>query len=229
MELMDLSNYTIVELAEHALRKPDDFGYWGDKEMFVTWGFTGHDETGIRDILQSANFKGITDHLMFAYPRQFRIEEYKHWACGSVKRLVCKILIDEKDGIVERNITDAFKAAMKIHERLNDYPVYDEDIFYGFFGEEQVKIITEAPRYLLNMVDEEDAFWVDKIINKLDDMGIYIDPISEVYPTDNEFLTAVYECELWNQDSINLWEEWCYENEKEYPPKKKNTNQLDLF
>ena len=37
--MIDVENYTISKLAEMALKKPDDFGYWGYEDMFKTWGF----------------------------------------------------------------------------------------------------------------------------------------------------------------------------------------------
>ena len=29
----------LTKLAEMAMEKPEDFGWWGDEEMFVTWGW----------------------------------------------------------------------------------------------------------------------------------------------------------------------------------------------
>ena len=95
------SKMSITNLAEHALKKPEDFGYWGNEEMFKTWGFTGHDRTGMFDILQEANFKSITEDLIAKYPNDFRIEHYSHWASGWVERLTCRVLIHKENGFLE--------------------------------------------------------------------------------------------------------------------------------
>lgn len=213
-----------------ALKKPDDFGYWGDKEMFVTWGFSGHDRTGMAKILEEANFKSISEKLMTQYPDDFRIEHYRHWACGYVDRLVCRILIHKDKGFVEENITEAFAKAIEYHIELEDYPIFDEDLYYEMEAKEIFECITNLPRYLLDMIDEDDAFWVDKILHSLNEnLSIYIDPDAEIYPKDDEILMAAYLEQIWNPEKIELWEEFCSRNNLEYPPRLKNPNQLKLF
>lgn len=213
-----------------ALKKPDDFGYWGDKEMFVTWGFSGHDRTGMAKILEEANFKAISEKLMTQYPDDFRIEHYRHWACGYVDRLVCRILIHKDKGFVEENITEAFAKAIEYHIELEDYPIFDEDLYYEMEAKEIFECITNLPRYLLDMIDEDDAFWVDKILHSLNEnLSIYIDPDAEIYPKDDEILMAAYLEQIWNPEKIELWEEFCSRNNLEYPPRLKNPNQLKLF
>lgn len=213
-----------------ALKKPDDFGYWGDEEMFVTWGFSGHDRTGMAKILEEANFKAISEDLMTKYPDDFRIEHYRHWACGYVDRLVCRILIHKDKGIIEENITEAFAKAIEHHIELEDYPIFDENLYSEMQAEEILRSITDLPNYLLDMIDQDDAFWVDKILHSLyENLNVYIDPDAEIYPKDSEILMAVYIEQLWNPENIELWEEFCSQNNLEFPPKKNNPNQLKLF
>lgn len=220
----------ITELARMALQKPDDFGYWGHADMFVTWGFTGHDKSPMSKNLGESNFKAISDDLMTRYPDDFRIENYRHWVCGWVDRLVCRILINEKDGIVESNITDAFKAAIDYQHKLENYPIIDEDLYNEMQAADIINCITDLPPYLINMIDQDDMYWVDKILQCLwEDLDVYIDPDAELYPKDGEILMAVYMQELWNPENIDLWQEFCEENNLEFPPKKKNPNQLTLF
>lgn len=213
-----------------ALKKPEDFGYWGDEDMFVTWGFTGHDRTGMAKILEEANFKAISEDLMTKYPDDFRIEHYRHWACGWVDRLVCRILIHKDKGFVEENITEAFAKAIEYHIQLEDYPIFDENLYSEMQAEEIFKCITDMPKYLLDMVDQDDAFWVDKVLHSLyENLNVYIDPDAEIYPKDDEILMAIYIEQLWNTENIDLWEDFCSRNNLEFPPKKKNPNQLSLF
>lgn len=227
---MNLSKYTLPQLAEMSLQKPEDFGYWGSEDMFITWGFTGHDRNGMSKILEEANFKAISEDLISKYPNDFRIEHYRHWLCGWVDRLVCRVLIDEKKGFSEQNITEAFAKAVEYHQTLNDYPIFDEDLYYDMQAEATYDSIKDLPSYMLNMIDQNDPDWVTKIIECLDqELNVYIDPDAELYAKDDDILLAVYIKELWNPEEIELWEDFCSRNNLQYPPKKKNHNQLHLF
>lgn len=219
----------ITELAELALQKPEDFGYWGSEDMFVTWGFSGIDETAMSKILEVSNFQYISSDLMNRYPDDFRIEEYRHWACGWVKRLTCRIL-NSPGKITDSNITDAFLSAIRWHKDLDEYPIANEDHYGEMQAAAIFESITEMPNYLSDMIDKDDAFWVDKILHCLDEeLNVYIDPDAELYPKDSEILMAAYICQLWNEENIDLWEDFCSENNLQFPPKKKNPNQLNLF
>lgn len=227
---MDISNIPIEKLAEMAIQKPEDFGYWGDKEMFVTWGFTGHDRSAMSKILENANFVAISDDLIRKYPDDFRVEQYKHWACGWVDRLVCKVLLHKDGGFVRENITEAFIAAMDYHERLQDEGIISDELYYGYQAEEILRSISDLPKYLSDMIDQDSPFWVDTVLSTLEyEMNVYIDPDADVWPKDSEILMAVYMSELWNTENIHLWEDFCFENKLEFPPKRKNKNQLSLF
>ena len=226
---MTIFNSPIEKLAEMALTKPDDFGYWGSEDMFLTWGFSGHDKTGMSKNLELSNFKVISEDLITKYPEDFRIETYGHWACSWVERLVCKVLNIPND-FSEENITDAFKAAINWHKELEDYPIADENDYSEMQAADIILSITDMPQYLKDMIDEDNPDWVFKIIECLEqELDIYIDPDAELYPKDNDVLMAVYIKELWNPETIYLWEDFCETNNLEFPPKKKNPNQLNLF
>lgn len=117
----------IIKCAGDAIEKPEDFGYWGPEDTFVTWGFCGVDKHRDSEALQRSNFKVISTDLMEKYPDDFRIETYRHWAVGSIDRLLCRVLKNKEDGVVIDNITDAFKSAMLWQDKLQKYPVADED------------------------------------------------------------------------------------------------------
>lgn len=228
--MIQVSNQPITKLAEMALKKPEDFGYWGDEDMFVTWGFTGHDRTGMSKTLEEANFKAISEDLMTKYPDDFRIEHYSHWACGWVDRLVCRILNHKDKGFVEENITEAFAKAIEYHIKLEDYPIFDENLYSEMEAEQVIECIRDLPKYLLDMINQDDAFWIDKIIHSLyENLNVEIVPDADIYPKDEDILMAVYIEQLWNPENIELWEEFCSRNNLEYPPKLNNPNQLSLF
>lgn len=117
----------LIKCAGEAIKKPEDFGYWGSEDTFVTWGFCGIDKHRDSEALQRSNFKVISADLIEKYPDDFRIETYRHWAVGSIDRLLCRVLKNKEDGIVIDNITDAFKSAMLWQDKLQEYPVADED------------------------------------------------------------------------------------------------------
>jgi len=219
----------ITELAELALKKPDDFGYWGPKDMFVTWGFTGHDNSGASTILDEANFKAICDDLMTRFPNDFRIEHYNHWAVGWVDRLVCRILIHKDKEFIDDNISEAFVEAIKYHTMLADYPIIDETLYADMEALEISKVISDLPIYMSDMIDTDDETWLVKVLASMYDSNIEICPDAGIWPTDNDILMAVYTEQLWNTENIALWEDFCSENGLELPSKKPNPNQLRLF
>jgi len=105
---------TLVELAQQALQKPEDFGWWGGDEMFDTWGWSGIDVHNASDSVQIVNFDLIKKDLMEKFPDDFEVVGLRHWAVGHVDRLTCRILKNSisHDSITDDDITDAFKAAM---------------------------------------------------------------------------------------------------------------------
>jgi hypothetical protein len=230
--MIDIRNYTISKLAEMALKKPDDFGYWGYEDMFKTWGFAGHDQSRDSNIMEKSNFKVITGDLMNQYPNDFRIETFAHWAVGSVDRLICRILIDETKGCDEDNITESFKASMNWHNRINDYPIADEDYYYEKLQDEAIDCIKNMEDYLLLVTNTEEDGWAEKIYYTLtNDLNFEFDVDAEQYPNDNKILEAVLKSGLCNPDRWGEWYEWCDEQGFDRPifPAKENPKQLKLF
>lgn len=230
--MIDIRDYTISKLAEMALKKPDDFGYWGYEDMFKTWGFAGHDQSRDSNIMEKSNFKVITGDLMNQYPNDFRIETFAHWAVGSVDRLICRILIDETKGCDEDNITESFKASMNWHNRINDYPIADEDYYYEKLQDEAIDCINNMEDYLLLVTNTEEDGWAEKIYYTLtNDLNFEFDVDAEQYPNDNKILEAVLKSGLCNPDRWGEWYEWCDEQGFDRPifPAKENPKQLKLF
>lgn len=121
---------TLVELATQSLTKPEDFGWWGDEDMFVSWGFAGIDKNNSSSLLDICNFDCVADHLRFLFPDDFHVVGIKHWAVGSLDRLTVRVLIDASKGIVAGNITESFEEVVKIGFQLReDYPIFDDDAY----------------------------------------------------------------------------------------------------
>lgn len=227
---IDTSKFPITELAKQSLKKPDDFGYWGNEEMFTTWGFTGIDRTRDSTILDISNFEVITKDLIEKYPNDFRIENYGHWLCGWVDRLCCRVIKNQGE-INEENITKAFHAAMEWHEKLSDYPVASENDYSEREYEAAIEFIQDLPNSILDLVDPSIDGWSEKIFHELvHNMDVDFIPDSESYPTDDELITAIYNMQLWDINSIDEWNEWTDRNGLErIPYKQENPNQLKLF
>lgn len=220
----------ILRCGKDALTKPEDFGYWGPKDMFVTWGFCGIDKTNFSSVMDISNFETITKKLTSEYPNDFRIERYNHWACGSIERLVCRILKEETE-ISDSNITSAFKKAMSCLDSLNDYPVYDEDDYIGRLDEEAISCLYNLPDYLENMIDTNVTNYGENIYHELTvNMNIEFNVDGEQYPKDDDIKYAVYCLQIWNNEAIEEWNEWTDQNDMErISTRKENPNQLKLF
>jgi len=227
--MIDISHYSIEELATMALKKPEDFGYWGSEDMFKTWGFSGIDDTA-QSILEKSNFEVISKDLMERFPGDFRIETYKHWVVGSIDRLVCRILLSESD-VTESNISPAFIAAMEWQERLMEYSVADEGDYFNKEYESVIESIKELPSYLLDLIDTSDSNWADFIYNELAmNMNVELSPDAGLYPEDEDILMAVYNIKYWNKENIGGWTEFIERNNLEpIPTRQYNPNQLNLF
>lgn len=220
----------ILRCGKDALTKPEDFGYWGPKDMFVTWGFCGIDKTRDSSVMDISNFETITKKLMSEYPNDFRIEKYNHWACGSIERFVCRILKEETE-ISDSNITSAFKKVMSHLDNLSDCPVYDEDDYYNRLSTRAIGCLYDLPNYLECMIDTNFPLYGEKIYHELTvNMNIEFNVDGGQYPKDDDIKYAVYSLQIWNNEVIEEWNEWTDQNGMERIfTRKENPNQLKLF
>ena len=215
----------IVKFAKDALAKPEDFGYWGSEDMFKTWGFTAIDKTRDSDILELSNFEVITNDLISRFPDEFRIETYKHWACGSVDRLICKILNSDND-ITEDSITQSFKAAMLWKDKLDEYSIADEGHYLEMEHLNCVDSIKNASSDLLFMIDCEIENYAERIYADIVDFKGYCDQ----YMEDDDILYSVYRLQIWNDEAKEEWDVWTDMNDKgRLPFVSVHPNQLKLF
>lgn len=224
---MKIDMNELPKYAAQALQKPEDFGYWGYDDMFLTWGFTGIDKNDASDLLEQSNFEVISKQLMEEYPDDFRIETYKHWAVNSVDRLVCRIL-KEPGEIVNLNITDAFRTAMDWHNELDNYAIADEEHYLKMEFDYAIELIKDMDSDLLQLINTESEDWAEDIYYQLT-MNMGVDIVNE-YVKNDDIVMAIYTMQLWNLDAIEEWNEWTDRNNLERIPfKKENPNQLKLF
>jgi hypothetical protein len=203
----------IEKYAKMATEKPQDFGYWGDSDMFDTWGFTNIDQNPSSDILDKANFKFITEDLMGSFPEDFRIETYNHWLVGSVDRLVCRIYEDDR-----KTIALPFVLAMEWLDKLSDYPVADEDTYQDMVDSDNVDSID-----FWNVVNsgyintDKSEHWASDILYELEaNMNIEV-RFDHGTPKDEDIIRAIYNLKYWNAERFMQWYQFCDDNELERP------------
>lgn len=205
----------LEEYAKQATTKPEDFGYWGSKDMFDTWGFTNIDQSRDSDVLAKSNFKYITEELMDIFPDDYRIETYNHWAVGSVDRLVCRVYDDDDKKI----ISSSFYLAMEWLDKLDDYPVADEDSYGEMLHLDNIESLNFWADICPGYVDiEKYPDWAGDVLYELEvNMDIEFHPDSGT-PKDEDIMQAIYNLQYWNAAGYVKWYEFCDRNGLEKPP-----------
>jgi hypothetical protein len=219
----------IEKYAKQATTKPEDFGYWGSEDMFVTWGFTNIDQNRDSDALEKANFKFITEELMGLFPEDYRIETYNHWAVGSVDRLVCRVYEEDTD---KKVIASSFYLAMEWLDKLDDYPVADEQTYDIMIDNDNIDSI-DFWNYLnpgyVDIVNNPD--WASEVYHELES-NMDIDVRSGF--KDNDVMVAIYNLQYWSAENYQKWFDFCDEINLERPPfsvneiSKYNPDQLEM-
>lgn len=207
----------LVKKAVECLKRPDDFGWFGDDDMFVTWGFAGINLLkNSDDILNESNFHVITEDLIGSFPDDFDIVGVKHWVVGSVDQLRVRVL--KSEGKVEYdNLTEAFKGLMEWHEQLMDYPIADENDFSEREFDAEVKDLAwrlqydSNLKYMIHVADDYEVLASDLIyqINQYDYCS-YSEPAS-----DEQVLEAAFELAICKFDEAEFWNEWAANNKKQ--------------
>lgn len=204
----------IEKYAKMATEKPQDFGYWGSSDMFDTWGFTNIDQNRDSDVLEKANFKYITEELMAIYPDDYRIETYNHWAVGSVDRLVCRVYEDDTD---KKVIASSFYLAMEWLDKLDDYPVADEETYDKMIDDDNIDSI-DFWNYLnpgfVDIVNNPD--WASEVYHELEvnmDINVRYSGFK-----DNDIMMAIYQLQIWSPELFMDWYAFCDQNGLERPP-----------
>jgi hypothetical protein len=204
----------IEKYAEMATEKPQDFGYWGNSDMFDTWGFTNIDQNRDSDPLEKANFKYITEELMGLFPEDYRIETYNHWAVGSVDRLVCRVYEDDTD---KKVIASSFYLAMEWLDKLDDYPVADEDTYNKMIDDDNIDSIDFWNYLNPGYVDiDNNPDWASEVYHELDiNMGV---DVRYSGFKDDDILMAIYQLQIWSPELFMEWYAFCDQNGLERPP-----------
>lgn len=111
------------KLAEEAVKETaglKDFSYSGEVDLGGTWAitFSVNRDSGI---LEQSNYATIKGDLEKRFPKDVSDERFNHWAVGWVDHLLVRML--DKQG----KVTKAGIASLEWQERLESYPVVDEE------------------------------------------------------------------------------------------------------
>ena len=109
--------------AEQAVREtagPTDFIYRGKVDLGRTWAitFSKSRDSGLREL---SNYAAIKEDLEKRFPKDVSDERFSHFAVGWVDQLLVRML--DKKG----KVTKAGIAALEWKDRLQDYPVADDE------------------------------------------------------------------------------------------------------
>lgn len=122
---MDIQDH-IQDLAKELVNNHAKFqSFWWRNETIEdkqNWAIinTSHRDSGL---LGESNEK-VFRKTLEKFENDVHFESHSHWAVGYVNALCIRVWNDDKV------ITEAFKEYCKLHIRLENYPVLDEDDFY---------------------------------------------------------------------------------------------------
>ena len=193
------SDEHIIEMADLSMKRPDDYAYFGQIDLHNSWGFAGIDLSRDANCLDKANFQAFHRDIVEKYPDDFTVENFGHWAVGSIDRTLVRVLKDQHEGVEVENITDAFITTLEILEALQDYCVLDDGLLCDA---EHKKLIENIEWYCTQFkadeINQNGAEWVEDILSKLYEMEVELCPDAELYPTEEELEEAAKELGIWN-------------------------------
>jgi hypothetical protein len=157
--------------AARSLDKPESFMYWGDLDLFNTVGqvYGVHRDS---DILSQSNWAAV--HTMIAaagLTESFPEYTSNHWAVGWVTALCIKLTTES--GELNTPALDFWAAIL---ERLENYPILDDDHFSNLEYEDLIQTIESCYRWdieraagdsEINLPDD----WVYAIAGELDNIS----------------------------------------------------------
>jgi hypothetical protein len=209
--------FTLVELAEQALTKPEDFGWWGREEMFNTWGWAGIDKNNSSNVLDECNFDVIVKDLASRYPDDFDVVGLKHWAVGHVDRLTVRIL-NEPGDIAEDNISEPFKECIEWLISLDEYPVADDaqfDDYCWVYALDNITDFMPSEIYIKDSKQDTAALILNEMVEAYDGTYDGLDyqtlALENMSVSDDAIRYVAYDLGLCAADERDYWDEWVEE------------------
>src|SRR5436190_11123474 len=111
----------VIEETRNMLEDPD-VSYSGDLPLGKTWALTfGHSRDS--DLLEESNWETVLKDLEEHFPEDIEVVGFRHWGVGWIEELAVRML-DKKS-----RVTRAATAALEWQQKLDSYPVADEEDF----------------------------------------------------------------------------------------------------
>lgn len=154
------------EFIKAVLKRPSDFGYFGDnEEMFVTWSLGPVIRHRDSDILEQSNADALEKCLNEEHPElseDWSITQCSHWCVGWCDHFSFRVV--NPDG----SLSDIAKFYLDWERKLDDYPVADEDDY----SEREYEAACELIQYLaegMGLKEDLPEGWVGEVYSNLDD------------------------------------------------------------
>lgn len=201
--------------AEQAVKETANrkyFAYSGDLPLGKTWAFT-FGKSRDSELLEESNFDVVREDLEKRFPEDVENVHSSHWAVGWVDELAVRML----DG--KGKVTPAGIAALEWQEKLEDYPVADEEEYNQRQYDASIENIMSEGR--IDRAKAEEVFgWLwdfnQRALSDSDDQGSY--------PTREEIEEALSELGYNKDDDTEEWSK-----PPPPPPPYEDPSQLKLF
>jgi hypothetical protein len=159
----------LMKAVSEALTRPPDYGYYGDADLFGSWGLTVK-QSRDSDAMDRSNYRCVLRDLR-AYVESHGCDpddyiedmHFGHWACGWVDEIAVRVLVDE-DGLAEPgNITGAFRWIASVALDLAEqHPIYDDSDHSDLEWDDALEIVTQTLAEIRNdaenaVIDDEDG------------------------------------------------------------------------
>lgn len=138
--------HTIETYKSAALKRIPNFGYWGERPLFDTWGVMTVTRHRDSEALERSNFTVVSEDLRTRFPETVEILETRHFAVGWMDHLI----FDAHD-------PDTLAAVYAWESKLADYPVADEMHYSALVGEEAESAYDDWAKYLVQDIAEQEG------------------------------------------------------------------------
>lgn len=147
----DIDNTDLIRAAKESLERPDSFAYYGDLDLFRSWGLTFTQDRE-SDVTTRSNYRCVLRDLRaFVESRGCDPDDYvedagfSHFAVGWMDQIAVRVLIDEDGDLVPENITGAFRWIAAIALNVIEFdPVYDDSDHNELEHEKGLEIVAET-------------------------------------------------------------------------------------
>ena len=196
------SDEYLLEMANQSIKRPDDYGYYGDTDLHNSWGFAGIDLSRDANCLDRANFQAFHRDIVEKYPDDFTVENFGHWAVGHIDRTLVRVLKDEHGDMEIDNITDAFIETVETLEFIQECAVLDDGLYSDEEWAENISHLEWYVDYIKesgeSVIDTSGASWTEDLLSKLLDNEVELCPDAEVYASDEDIIQAAKDLGIWN-------------------------------